>query len=212
MYQPPSSHTSIGPSAWYIEKPSQLPISLFITFPSILPNQHSTLLPSGLPTDISTITPIKTPIRYSTQSSYNKPSWLSSFYQVQIPAGNHHTSLVQLLKCCKYWSQVEYQVIFRLTNQVAYITVSLLQFQAINLLTFLVVAQVIGLVVVHQFLWLCIPVLCEILHQPHLFQMFQVRNSVTTILHTDMPLIAYITEPSRYPTQSPYKRSWFSIF
>ena len=138
--------------------------------------------------------------------------FFSSFYQVQIPEGNHQRSILQFPLYCKAGIQVEYQVIFRLTNQVAYITVSLLQFQAINLLTFLVVAQVIGLVVVHQFLWLCIPVLCEILHQPHLFQMFQVRNSVTTILHTDMPLIAYITEPSRYPTQSPYKRSWFSIF
>ena len=36
---------------------------------------------------------------------------------MQIQAGNHHTSLVQCPLCCKYWSQVDHQVIFYSTTK-----------------------------------------------------------------------------------------------
>ena len=41
-------------------------------------------------------------------------------------------------------------------------------------------AQVISLVAVHKLLWVFIPVIWQILHQPHCLQMFQMRKSVTS--------------------------------
>ena len=41
-------------------------------------------------------------------------------------------------------------------------------------------AQGIILVPVHQFLLVLIPLLCQVLHQPHFIHMFKVRNPVTS--------------------------------
>ena len=54
-------------------------------------------------------------------------------------------------------------------------TLPLLKFQARKILTLLVVAQVITPVAVYQ-LWVCIPVLCQVLHQLHCLHMIQERN------------------------------------
>ena len=53
---------------------------------------------------------------------------------------------------------------------------NLLECQARNLLSFLVVAQVITLVAVYQLICVWIPVLCQVLYQPHWLQVFQVRD------------------------------------
>ena len=74
MHQPPSEHTSIGPSPQYSDKYLHLPSSMFIIGPSILTNQNPNLPPSVLPTDMPIIPPITTPRRYPTQSPSNKPS------------------------------------------------------------------------------------------------------------------------------------------
>ena len=66
MHQPPSARMSIGLSDQYIEKPSQVPSSVFITLPSIIPIQHPTLSQSGLTTDTPMITTITTPKRNPT--------------------------------------------------------------------------------------------------------------------------------------------------
>ena len=70
------------------------------------------------------------------------------------------------------------QFFFFINNQVEYILCLLLNFQARNLITFLVVAQVISLVAVHKLLWVLIPVLCQVLHYPYLLQFFEVINPV----------------------------------
>ena len=76
----------------------------------------------------------------------------------------------------------------------------LLEFQARNLLTFLVVAQVITLVAVHHLLRVCIPFLCQVLHQPHCLQIFQViTNDVSPVTDGFMDgyLRSYFTK--QYP-------------
>ena len=70
-------------------------------------------------------------------------------------------------------------------------TMPLMEFQAINLLTFPIVAKVISLVTVHQLLWVCIPLLCQVLNQPHCLQMFQVKNPLTSqaFIHYSLQLV-----------------------
>ena len=92
--------------AQYIDKPSQLPSSVFSTVTIILPSQHPTLSPSGLPTDILLISPQKIPSRDPTKSPSKKPSWFSIFFQVQTPALKHQRSLVQCPLCYKAWRQL----------------------------------------------------------------------------------------------------------
>ena len=72
-----------------------------------------------------------------------------------------------------------------------YLPWTLLQFQARNLITFLVVDQLISLVSFHQLLLVCIPVIFQLLHQPHCLQMFQVRKPVTRkkFIHYSLQLV-----------------------
>ena len=114
-----------------------------------------------------------------TASPSKKLSWFSIFYQVKIPEKNRHKSLLQFPMCCKAWSRLEHQVIFLLKNQVGYLPFPLLKFQAINLPILLVVAQLISLVAVHKLIWVCTPLLFQVLNQPHFLQMFQEINPVT---------------------------------
>ena len=56
----------------------------------------------------------------------------------------------------------------------------MLQWQSIKLLIFIVVSQAIILVEVHQFLWLCITFLLQVLHQPHCLRIFEARKPVSS--------------------------------
>ena len=113
------------------------------------------------------------------------------FYQVRIPAGNHHRDLVQCPLCWKSWSPVENQVIFLIKNQVEYLPCPLLKCQSRNLLKFLVVSQVIILVDSHKFMWVCIPVFCQVLHQPKCLNIFEARKPVKiqALIHYRLQLV-----------------------
>ena len=84
MHQTTGAHRSIGPSAKYCDKPSQLTSSVFRTVPSIYSSEQPNLSSSGLSTGIPMITPNTTPIRDPTQSPFKNLLGSQVLYLVKI--------------------------------------------------------------------------------------------------------------------------------
>ena len=99
------------------------------------------------------------------------------FYQVLIPAGNHHRAVVQWPLCWKDCIPVENQCISLLKNQLEYLPWG--------------VARVLSLVEIHQLLSACIPVVYQLLHQPHIFHIFEARKPITiqAFVHYSLQLV-----------------------
>ena len=152
MHQPPSAHTSIGPSAQCNEKPSQLPSYVFNTVPIIITSQQPTLSPLGLTTDMAMISPSATPSGYPTQSPPNKPSWFSNFLPSANPIRKPSYRPSKMPIVLQILNPSGTPSTFPTQQPSAVPTFPLMEFQARKLLTFLVASQVISLVTVHKFL------------------------------------------------------------
>ena len=98
------------------------------------------------------ITPSTTPRRYPKQSPSNKPSWLYIFLpsaKASRKQSQRHSTIPIVFKSLNPRGTPSH---FHNQQPVGLHTFPLMECQAIKLLTFLVVAQVITLVAVHQLL------------------------------------------------------------
>ena len=128
------------------------------------------------------ITPSTTSNRHQAQSPSNNPSWLSLFKPSEITSRKTLHILSKILTVLQTLNPSGTQINFPTQQPSGVPTFPLMECQAKNLLTYLLVTQVIILVEVHQFLLVCIPFLCQVLHQPHCLQIFQViTNDVSPV-------------------------------
>ena len=140
------------------------------------------------------IVPIKTSRRDPMRLPPIKPSWYSFF----LPSANNSRkpsqspstipTVLKSLNPSGKSSNLPNQQPSGVTNS------PMLQFQARNLIMFLVVAQVISLVEVYQLLRVYTPVICQVLNQTHCLHIFEVRKTVTSqsLIHYRLQLVGQI--------------------
>ena len=129
------------------------------------------------------ITPRKTHIRdHPTQPTSNKYSWILIFLSSANPSKKPSQIPSTMLPVIQWLKPSGTPSHFPNQQPSEVPTLPLLERQARNFLTFLVVDQVITLVAVHQLIWVCIPFICQLSYQPQCLQMFQVKNPVTSQL------------------------------